>query len=184
MPNHVHIIAVPLDEDGLWRTFRKVHRHYTGYFNARLRTTGHLWQGRYGSVAMDEVHLHAALRYVALNPVRARLVDRAGDWRSSSVRAHLAGQDDGVVTVAPALERIGNFATFLSEDFDEAMTRAALRKAESVGRPIGSKEWITDMEARTGRTLAPQKRGPKPRAIAFSAPPVKKVSSNHLTDVT
>jgi putative transposase len=184
MPNHVHIIAVPLDEDGLWRTFRKVHRHYTGYINARLRTTGHLWHGRYGSVAMDEVHLYAALRYVALNPVRARLVDRAEDWRWSSVRAHLTGKDDGVVTVAPALERIGNFAMFLTEDFDQAMTYAALRKAESVGRPIGSKEWITDMEARTGRTLAPQKRGPKPLAIAFSAPPVKKVSSNHLTDVT
>jgi putative transposase len=184
MPNHVHIIAVPSDEGRLWRTFRKVRRHYTGYINARLRTTGHLWQGRYGSVAMDEVHLYAALRYVALNPVRARLVDRAEDWRWSSVRAHLAGKDDGVVTVAPALDRIGNFATFLSEDFDQAMAYAALRKAESVGRPIGSKEWITDMEARTGRTLAPQKRGPKPRAIALSAPPDSIVPLSHLTDVT
>lgn len=43
MPNHVHIIAVPSDEDGLRRTFRYVHRHYTGYINARLRVTGHLW---------------------------------------------------------------------------------------------------------------------------------------------
>jgi putative transposase len=49
---------------------------------------------------------------------------------------------------------------------DEAMTYAALRKAESVGRPVGSKEWIADMEARTGMTLAPQKRGPAPRARA------------------
>jgi hypothetical protein len=111
-------------------------------------------------------------------------VDRAEDWRWSSVRAHLAGKDDGVVTVAPALDRIGNFATFLSEDFDQAMTYATLRNAESVGRPIGSKEWITNMEARTGRTLAPQKRGPKPRTIAFSAPPYGNASSNYLTDVT
>ena len=44
MPNHVHIIAVPRDEDGLARTFRHVHRHYTGYVNARMRVTGHLWQ--------------------------------------------------------------------------------------------------------------------------------------------
>jgi putative transposase len=42
MPNHVHIIAVPSDEDGLRRTFRYVHRHYTGYINARMRVTGHL----------------------------------------------------------------------------------------------------------------------------------------------
>jgi len=48
-----------------------VHRHYTGYINARLRVTGHLWQGRFSSVAMDEAHLVSALRYVALNPVRA-----------------------------------------------------------------------------------------------------------------
>jgi putative transposase len=80
MPNHVHIIAVPSDEDGLSRTFGFVHRHYTGYINARLRVTGHLWQGRFSSVAMDEAHLHAALRYVALNPVRALLVARPEDW--------------------------------------------------------------------------------------------------------
>ena len=94
MPNHVHIIAVPSDGDGLRRTFRYVHRHYTGYINARLRVTGHLWQGRFSSVAMDEAHLVNALRYVALNPVRARLVERAEHWRWSSTRAHLAGKSD------------------------------------------------------------------------------------------
>ena len=87
MPNHVHIIAVPRDGDALGRTFRHVHRHYTGYINTRLRVTGHLWQGRFSSVAMDEPHLHAAMRYVALNPVRARLVARSEDWRWSSVSA-------------------------------------------------------------------------------------------------
>lgn len=163
MPNHVHIVAVPSDEDGLRRTFRYVHRHYTGYINARMRVTGHLWQGRFSSVAMDEAHLVSALRYVALNPVRARLVERAEDWRWSSVRAHIAGESSVYVNVAPALERVGDFSVFLGEAFDEAMTYAALRKAESIGRPVGSKAWITDMEARTGLTLAPAKRGPKPR---------------------
>lgn len=161
MPNHVHIVATPSDEDGLRRTFRYVHRHYTGYINARLRVTGHLWQGRFSSVAMDEPHFVTALRYVALNPVRARLVARAEDWAWSSTRALLAGEDDHVVKVAPALERVGNFAAFLGEEFDEALSYAALRKAESVGRPVGSKEWLADMEARTGLKLAPGKRGPK-----------------------
>jgi putative transposase len=165
MPNHVHIVAVPRDGDALGRTFRHVHRHYTGYVNARMRVTGHLWQGRFSSVAMDEQHLFAAFRYVALNPVRARLVARAQDWRWSSTRAHLAGVDDHVVRVAPALERIGDFAAFLGEDFDEAFTYAALRKAESLGRPIGSRGWLEDMEARTGQRLLPSKRGPKPKGI-------------------
>jgi putative transposase len=112
---------------------------------------------------MDEAHLVSALRYVALNPVRARLAERAEDWRWSSTRAHISGEGNGHVDVAPALERVGNFAAFLGEAFDEAMTYAALRKAESVGRPVGSKEWLEDMEAQTGLVLAPVKRGPKPK---------------------
>ena len=160
MPNHVHLIVTPTDGDGLSRTFRSVHRSYTRFINARAGTTGHLWQGRYGSVAMDEGHLVAALRYVALNPVRARLVARAGDWRWSSARAHLAGRDDGVVSVAPALQCVGDFAAFLDEDFDEAATYGPLRKAELVGRPVGAPDWITAMETRTGMTLKAGKRGP------------------------
>jgi putative transposase len=162
MPNHVHIVATPTDEDGLWRTFRYVHRHYTGFINARMRVTGHLWQGRFSSVAMDEVHLVAALRYIALNPVRARLVGQAQDWEWSSTRSLMAGKDDHVVRVAPALERVGDFAAFLGEDFDEALTYAALRKAETVGRPVGSAAWLADMEARSGKQLAPGKRGRRP----------------------
>ena len=164
MPNHVHVILVPEDEDGLRRTFADLHRRYTGYINARNRTTGHLWQGRFGSVAMDEAHLWHGLRYVSLNPVRAGLVKRAKDWRWSSVQAHLAGEDDGVVTVAPALERVGDFARYLAEPFDEAADYAALRKAESIGRPVGSADWLKALEAQTGRVLAAQKRGPMAKA--------------------
>jgi putative transposase len=160
MPNHVHIVLVPSDEYGLSRTFGDLHRRYTGYINARRRTTGHLWQGRFDSVAMDEAHFVIALRYVALNPVRARLVARAEDWAWSSTSALIAGADDHVVRVAPALERVGDFAAFLGEEFDEALGYAALRKAESVRRPVGSLGWLKDMEVRTGMALAPGKRGP------------------------
>ena len=73
--------------------------------------TGHLFQARFGSVAMNEQHLMTAARHVALNPVRARLVKRAEDWRWSSGAAHLAGRDDGVVSVAPRVGRCaGGFA--------------------------------------------------------------------------
>jgi putative transposase len=82
-------------------------------------------------------------------------VTRAEDWRWSSARAHLAGDDDHVVNVAPALDRVGDFAAFLGEPIDEAPGYAALRKAESVGRPIGTAEWLADMEACTGPTLRP-----------------------------
>ena len=59
MPNHVHLIVTPADEDGLRRTFGEAHRRYTGAINARFRWTGHLFQGRFGAVVMDEPYLLA-----------------------------------------------------------------------------------------------------------------------------
>lgn len=159
MPNHIHAVVVPSDEDGLRATFAQTHRRYTGYINARRRVTGHLWQGRYGSVAMDDEHLSHALRYVALNPVRAGLAERAQDWPWSSAAAHMRGVDDALAPFAPTGDRVGDFAVFLGAAFDEAMSYAALRKAESIGRPIGSKQWLADWEFKTGRPLAAQRRG-------------------------
>jgi REP-associated tyrosine transposase len=109
------------------------------------------------------VHLANAVRYVSLNPVRARLVERAQDWRWSSVAAHLAGDDDGLVRVAPVLERYGNFAALISATGDDEAAWRRLRMSETSGRPLGSDAWLAAIETRTGRTLRPQKRGPKPR---------------------
>jgi len=163
IPNHVHILLVLSDEYGLRRTFADLHRRYTGHVNARARVTGHLWRGRYGSVVMDEVHLLNAVCCVTLNSVRAKLVRRARDWKWSSARAHLAGVDDKVVTVAPVLERTGDFADFLGEPFDEAQAYGALRRAETIGRPIGEADWLEALEMQTGRVLVPGKRGRKPK---------------------
>lgn len=163
MPNHVHLILTPKDPDGLRRTLGDLHRRYTAHINARNRWTGHLWQGRFGSVAMDEDHLIAAVRYVSLNPVRARLVQLAEDWPWSSVRAHLARQDDGVVKVAPVLDRVDGFAAFLDEPFDQDAAFAALRRSETTGRPVGRAAWIRRLEQHVARPLAPRRRGPKPR---------------------
>ncbi|HET9335645.1 MAG TPA: transposase [Sphingomicrobium sp.] len=167
MPNHVHLIVVPSHEDGLRMTFADAHRRYTGFVNARHRWTGHLWQGRYGAVAMDGQHLVHAARYVALNPVRARLCDRAEEWQWSSTRALLSGKDDGLVTVGPLLERLGDFATFLGSEEDQQATRA-LRMAETTGRPVGGSDWIEELERRSGKQLARRKPGPKPAASKSS----------------
>ncbi|MGB8538656.1 MAG: hypothetical protein WCD57_19690, partial [Acidobacteriaceae bacterium] len=113
MPNHVHLILNPRQADGLGRAVGEAHRRYTNFINARGRWTGHLFQSRFASVAMDESHLISAVCYVSLNPVRARLVARAEDWSWSSVRAHINGADDGLVTVRPVLDRIPHFAEFL-----------------------------------------------------------------------
>jgi putative transposase len=44
MPNHVHLILVPSDPAGLALALSRAHRLYAGYFNARARQTGHLFQ--------------------------------------------------------------------------------------------------------------------------------------------
>jgi len=163
LPGEVHAVLVPADPDGVRRTFADLHRRYTKHVNARQGRTGHLWQGRFGSAALDEDHVIAAIRYVSLAPVRAGLAARAWDWPWSSVRAHLAGRDDAVVRVAPALNRVGGFATFLGAPFDQSAEFGPLRRAVTTGRPLGSTEWVAGLEQRSGRALAPRKRGPKPR---------------------
>jgi putative transposase len=110
---------------------------------------------------MDEAHLEHAVRYVSLNPVRARLVQQARDWQWSSVSAHLARKDDKLVKVAPVLERYGGFDQFLNQTTDDSSVFKPLRQSETTGRPLGSEEWIEKIEKSTGRTLKAQKRGPK-----------------------
>src|SRR3978361_669155 len=108
MPNHVHLILVPSDPAGLRRALARVHRSYAGMIQARRKRSGHFWQGRFGAVAMDEAHLAAALRYVSLNPVRARLVERAQDWKWSRPRAHRRGKDDGLTACEAVREIIAD----------------------------------------------------------------------------
>jgi putative transposase len=110
---------------------------------------------------MDEEYLAAALRYVSLNPVRARLVERAQGWRWSSTAAHLRGKDDGLTARTPVKDRFPHFADLLAGE-PEADLFAQLRAAESIGRPLGNDRFLARIERLTGRDVRPGKRGPKP----------------------
>ncbi len=169
MPNHVHLVLVPSDETGLSRAVGETHRRYTNFINGRGRWTGHLFQRRFGSVVMDEAHLMAAALYVSLNPVRARLTARAAEWAWSSTRAHLAGEGDGVVTVAPVLERMPDFAERLAEAETDAsgLQRAfsALRSSEGTGRPVGNADFVAGLERLLGRPVARRAPGRKARLL-------------------
>jgi len=163
MPNHVQLILVPSTADGLARAIGETHRQYTGFVNARSRWTGHLFQGRFSSVVLDEEHLMLAARYVALNPVRARLVRRPQDWAWSSLHAHLDGRDDSLVTVAPLLERLGSITTLIDTEPEE-VALARLRAAELTGRPLGSDDFVTRLEDLVQRRLRRQEPGRKAEA--------------------
>ena len=62
MPNHVHLIVCPETAAGLGQALGAAHRRWAHCVNARGRWRGHLFDGRFASVAMDEAHLVAAVR--------------------------------------------------------------------------------------------------------------------------
>jgi putative transposase len=161
MPNHVHMVMVPFEEDGLRATLGETHRRYTRHINFREGWRGHLWQERFHSFIMDEQYLLATVRYVEINPVAARLCAMPEDWKWSSARAHLAGQDDGLIRVRPMLELVDNWESYLSHSrtVDE-MKR--ITQHSRTGRPLGSSEFIRRLEAISGKALAPRKPGRKP----------------------
>lgn len=161
MPNHLHLIAVPAEAQSLRRGIGEAHRRYSRRVNARRDRTGHLWQGRFASFPMDQPHLLAAARYVELNPVRAGLAKAPEAWRWSSHGAHLAGRDDGLVTVAPLLELVGDWARFIGDGLDEAAA-SALRRHESTGRPLGGDAFVDGLEKTLRRVLRPRPAG-RPR---------------------
>jgi putative transposase len=165
MPNHVHLILVPETEDSLRAALSKVHRAYAGHIHAREKRTGHFWQGRFGCVAMDEAHLAAAVAYVVLNPVRARLVRQASDWHWSSVHAHLKpDKGDGMTETAPVAERFPDFVQLIRAGEDDALS-GALRRAETIGRPVGGEAFMALIAASTGHDPRPAKRGRKAKAL-------------------
>ena len=90
-------------------------------------------------------------------------MQRPQDCAWSSLRAHLAGRDDGLVTVAPLLGRLGHTTTLVDTEPEEtALTR--LRAAEATGRPLGSDEFVAQLERHMQRRLRRQKPGRKAKA--------------------
>jgi len=160
MPNHVHMIVVPEHEESLARGIGEAHRRYTRHVNFKKGWKGYLWQGRFASFPLNEEYLLAAVRYVELNPIRARLVERPEDYRWSSARAHLQGKDDCLVNVKPMLERVSNNWVELLASGDQKLFEM-LRSHERTGRPLGDENFILKLSSLVGRDLSKHKPGPK-----------------------
>lgn len=177
MPNHVHLIAAPSRPEALAEAVGATHLSYTRQINRRKRWTGYLWQGRFASFPMDEDYLMTCARYVlmtcaryvGLNPVRAGLTVRAIDWPWSSVRAHVEGRPDPLLTPGPLGARLGAaMGGFFDLDVaDEA--RRALRRASTTGRPLGAAAWVKALETSTGRALTAPAMGRPPRRAPEAA---------------
>jgi len=157
MPNHIHLIAVPQATNALARAIDEAHRRYTRHINFREGWRGYLWQGRFASFVMDERYCLCAARYIELNPVRAKLCKSPEEYPYSSASAHLAGEDDSLVKVAPLLDIVGDWSNFLHQRDDE--TEASLKDHKRTGRPAGTESFLKLLERKLGRRIMPGRPG-------------------------
>jgi len=72
---------------------------------------------------------------------------------------------DGLTRTDPILARYPDFAAMIAEAQDDAALLNALRRAETIGRPVGGEDFLKRLEVAAGRVLAPGKRGRKPKTV-------------------
>lgn len=141
MDNHVHLILVPRTGDGLRAPLASAHTTYSQRINRAQGLSGHLFQGRFASYAMDEAHLMVAARYVENNPVAAGLVARAEAWPWSSARAHVEGRPDGLTDIAALAAHVPNWRAMLARGLEAADDDERIARAMRSGRPLGAGIW-------------------------------------------
>ena len=87
MDNHYHLV-IETPEGNLSRGMRQLNGIYTQKYNGKYHKTGHIFQGRFKAILVDkDSYLLELCRYVALNPVRAYMIEKPEDFRWSSYRS-------------------------------------------------------------------------------------------------
>jgi putative transposase len=152
MTNHVHLLLSPGDGSSVSVMMKRLGCRYVLYFNRRHDRTGTLWEGRFhSSLVQDERYLMICYRYIELNPVRARMVEKPSDYPWSSHRANAFGREERLLTPHSLYTRLGGdprtrqsayqhlFSDALSDE-----TMVQVRLASRGNRPLGA---ISDKEA-------------------------------------
>jgi len=158
MTNHVHLIATPKSEESLAKAFGRTNFRYTQYVNRLHNRSGHLWQNRFYSCALDDDRYWTAMAYVEQNPVRGRIVRRPWRYAWSSAAAHCGHARD-----RSALLDLDLWNTWVTEsDWKESLadmldkaTLSTVRLNTHRGRPLGSDSFLSKIEALVGRRLRP-----------------------------
>ncbi|MCF6173632.1 MAG: transposase, partial [Campylobacteraceae bacterium] len=118
MTNHIHIIAVPNEENSLAKAIGETHRLYTRMINFRQKTRGYLFQGRFFSTVLSESYFMAALRYVERNPLKAHMVENAWDYKYSSAPYRVGVIKENIILKShPLIKSIVDYKKFLQTGF-------------------------------------------------------------------
>jgi putative transposase len=146
MPNHYHATLQPT-QPNLSGAVRRLNSVYAMWWNRRHDRVGHVFQGRFKDQIVDrDGYLLTLSRYVVMNPVRAGLVARPGDWPWSSYRATVgSGPAPAFLETRPTLALFGDdeapvlrsrFAGFVASQPDDAPLVDRIRSRDQI---LGSK---------------------------------------------
>jgi REP element-mobilizing transposase RayT len=176
MTNHYHLV-LETPERTLSRGMKWVNQNYAQWFNRRHDRVGHLFQGRFKSILVEkETHLLELLRYVALNPVRAGMVERPEEYRWSSYRVK-AGYETPPEWLAPewTLAHFGPDLPVQQREYRRFVTEGAVIEREPFDQLVaqlflGTEAWIERMRTeieekpRSNDHPAAQRYAGRPRA--------------------
>ena len=165
MPNHIHLL-IERQDDSISRIMQRLLTAYSQYHNRKHRKSGHLLQGRYKAIlCQSQQYLAELVRYIHLNPVRAKMVRRPQDFPYSSHRAYLGLDEASLVDVEPVLRHFGANKKLARERF-QLFVRAGMKLGHreelyraDEGRILGSEEWVAETKNRIGEIP----RGARPR---------------------
>ena len=162
MPNHVHFVLWPSEGDDLSRWMHWLLTTHVRRYHLRYGTDGRVWQGRFKSFPVQrDHHLLTILRYVERNPLRANLVDRAEDWRWSSLRLASDSRKAVPLDVGP-VPRITDWTEHVNKPLTESELHA-VRVNVNQEIPYGEQAWVAKTADRLGLRASP--RGPgRPRS--------------------
>lgn len=168
MTNHVHLLTVPADEKSLSRCIGRTNLVYTQHVNRKYKRSGRLWQNRFFSTVVDsETYLWAVARYIENNPVKSALVIRPEDYPWSSCRAHVCGQNDGLIVGERLFDENDRemYRRFLTQQDPEA--EREIRAKTSTGRPLGNEDFMVELESALSRKILPGRPGRPKKARAI-----------------
>lgn len=156
MDNHIHLIALPKNEDGLQRVLKPIHMRYAQSINRQHQWSGHLWQGRFFSSPLDEAYLWFCIRYVERNPVRAGIVSLAEDYLWSSAAGHCGLKKDDLLSTDSdywkVFDGIKNWSDWLKSEEDKEKLTITRRNIQK-NLPCGSDSFIEKLEKISGSSL-------------------------------
>jgi putative transposase len=174
MDNHVHLLVTPSASDGVSLLMKHVGQRYVQHLNRIRKRTGALWEGRfYSSVVDSGAYLFACHRYIEMNPVRARMVSKPGDFRWSSYRANGEGEESTLLTPhrdylalsCDEAERRDRYRMLFHLSIDDDAIRV-IREMTRGGYAFGSEDFRKSLAAASGRTMAPV----RPRGLTPNPP--------------